>query len=401
MSTVSSKKEQQSSSKCLTDLNDQILQLWAEKVREAVPAAESLAQRELYNSVPQFLKKLSDIISSAGAHPNSERFPNELIDVCREHGAQRAGVEAYTLDQVITEHRLLRETILDVFDKQTCSLNKSELSKLLEAIDYAIVQSASEFAAKLGFEKARRVNELETEVNHLKSERVLRESFVATLTHDLRTPLTAIKASGEVILKMAEDENLTRTLAARIVEGAIRVDKMIRDLLDANRIRAGQQLPLRVAHCDFSEILRSSLDDLKSVHGERFEVVAPRSLTGYWSADELQRVIENLALNALKYGDSLAPIVIKLEEVGQRVRLSVHNDGKAINESDQELLFKQFERGFSAKLSGKRGWGIGLTLVRGVAEAHGGKAWVKSAPGEGTTFFVEFPQDARRNAQAA
>lgn len=374
---------------------------WAQSARKLVPASNHLDERELYNSLPDFIFKLSEIISTGSREDGGERYSEELVDICRAHGAQRSQIEAYTLDQVITEHRLLRRTIIEVFQEKGYQMNQSELTKLLESIDYALVQSSTEFASRLGFEKSRKVNELEAYVQSLKSERILREQFVSTLTHDLRTPLTAIKAAGEMVLRHAENINLARTLSARIVEAAVRLDKMVRDLLDANRIRAGQKLNLALSECDLVEIIQSSISELSTHHGERFVFQAPAEVKGYWSADELRRVFENLSSNAIKYGDPQAPVTVRIEEAGNKIRLLVHNQGNALSPAEQTGLFRQFERSKSAQASGKRGWGIGLTLVRGVAEAHGGQVGVESSPEKGTTFIVELPRDARAANTAA
>jgi signal transduction histidine kinase len=110
----------------------------------------------------------------------------------------------------------------------------------------------------------------------------------------------------------------------------------------------------------------------------------------------LRRVIENLCTNAVKYGLADTPITITLKAEAERVQLSVHNYGPVIPKEQQSRLFEAFQRAPSAEQSGKRGWGLGLTLVRGITEAHGGSVEVASSEKEGTTFTVSLPWDTRR-----
>ena len=105
-------------------------------------------------------------------------------------------------------------------------------------------------------------------------------------------------------------------------------------------------------------------------------------------------MIENLCNNAIKYGSN-SPVILSLEAAGKFVKISVHNKGSIISKEDQKSLFDQFRRTNEAEESGKKGWGIGLTLVQGVAEAHGGNVSVKSEAHTGTTFTVSLPIDAR------
>jgi signal transduction histidine kinase len=118
-------------------------------------------------------------------------------------------------------------------------------------------------------------------------------------------------------------------------------------------------------------------------------------LKGYWDHNYLRRALENLCTNAVKYGRDGTKILISAHAKSSRVFLSVHNDGNALTREDQDRLFVLFSRGKSAEASGKHGWGLGLTIVKGVAEAHGGTIEVASTPQAGTAFTMMLPLDAR------
>lgn len=229
----------------------------------------------------------------------------------------------------------------------------------------------------------------------LQEERQMREKFVFALTHDLRNPLSAIISCAELLLRQSPVDKVGG-IAERIIRDAGRADRMITQLLDANRIRSGERIVLPLEETNLVACITVALRDLKLIYGNRFVLKADAPIWGYWNRDGLRRILENLVTNAIKYGEAGAPIIVTLtSSVEDRVRLSVHNRGRPISPLDQKSLFVQFRRTQEALLSGRSGWGVGLSVVRGLAEAHGGKVSVESGEGVGTTFTVEMPLDAR------
>jgi signal transduction histidine kinase len=239
------------------------------------------------------------------------------------------------------------------------------------------------------------VDEHQKILESLKQERSMREDFVAALSHDLRNPLSAAKMNAGMILRSDDPSGKNHIYANRILGNISRADKMITDLLDANRIRAGEPLPLEVAECDLSEVAREALADLTIVHGDRFKLDLVGKSIGYWSCDALKRVLENLVVNGVKYGHSDTPIVVSIRRKDQSVLLSVHNQGEVLSPEEISNLFKPFMRTLSAQASSKEGWGLGLTLVRGLIQAHGGEVYVESSEEKGTIFTATLPQDSR------
>jgi PAS domain S-box-containing protein len=229
----------------------------------------------------------------------------------------------------------------------------------------------------------------------LRQERELREQFVSTLTHDLRTPLTAAKMSAELLKRKSGDVEKVKTLVNRVISDIDRADSMIRDLLDTNQIQAGQRLALKITPCNMLDITRDTLVDMKTVHGDRFLLKSHKVVEGFWDANQVRRIIENLCGNAVKYGSPNEPITVSITELESEVQVSVHNLGNPIPTEEQETLFRAFHRTSTATKSGQKGWGLGLTLVRGTAEAHGGTVSVKSSAEAGTTFTLVIPKDSR------
>ena len=234
-------------------------------------------------------------------------------------------------------------------------------------------------------------NELYISLETLKKERRMRELFVSTLTHDLRTPLSSAMLSSQLIMQGLQPNDQNYFLASRIFENTNRMDIMIQNLLDANRIRAGEKIYLEREDCDLTTLAQNTIEILKSIHGDKFKLISPISCRCFVDPMGLRRVIENLCNNAVKYGSPNTPITVTIEQLNTTLQLSVHNEGPVISRRDQTTLFNQFQRTESAEAGGKKGWGIGLTLIRGLVEGHGGTVRVESEIDKGTTFIIDLP----------
>lgn len=248
----------------------------------------------------------------------------------------------------------------------------------------------------LHLDNASLVASLNEKMDALRVERELRERFVSVLAHDLRGPLSAVKMAASLLtMTPAGREPSLSEQAKRISRNVDRADRMVRDLLDANRIHAGERLPLQLAECDLVAVARATIEELTEIHGARFVLTGDGDAFGVWSEEELRRSLWNLATNAIKYGAAGRPITVRIDATRDRVILTVHNEGAPIPEEEQERLFVPFARARAAQGGGLHGWGLGLTIVRGTAEAHGGRVTVKSSDAAGTTFSMDLPRDAR------
>ncbi|HYI02136.1 sensor histidine kinase [Hyalangium sp.] len=232
-------------------------------------------------------------------------------------------------------------------------------------------------------------------VENFRVEREVRERFIAMVSHDLRTPLSAAKVSAQLILRNPEAHEHHLELAARVVNNLERLDRMAGDLLDASRLREGLALSLELSLFDLRALVQEVADELATVHGDRFVVYADEKVEGYWSREGLRRVLENLAINAVKYGEPGTPITLSVQRSEHRAGLRVLNLGKGLTPEKQASLFGHFQRGEEAESGSLPGWGVGLTVVRGIVEALGGTVGVTSTPNSGTTFLVDLPIDSR------
>jgi signal transduction histidine kinase len=248
------------------------------------------------------------------------------------------------------------------------------------------------FEKELQKTKEEKLSSSETHVANLESEKELREKFVSLLTHDLRTPLTSIKMTAHLIKRHHKDPEAVLNYVLKINNTVDRADQMISNLLDANLIRSGEKLPLKIEAVDLNKLVKETIDELSLVHGARFILKFDEAINGFWDPKGIRRIVENLCNNAIKYGSAENPITVIIKNISDNAIIEVKNFGNVIPLEDQKSLFMQFRRG---KETTVKGWGIGLTLVRGVAEAHGGSVSVKSDTDTGTVFTVRLPLDAR------
>ncbi len=231
---------------------------------------------------------------------------------------------------------------------------------------------------------------LEIHLGELGEERDLRERFVLALSHDLRTPLTSAKMGTQMLVRKISDP-LDIKIFSKIDANLNRADSMITDLLDANRIKAGEKIPLYMQECDLVLVVKKTAEELTTLHGNRFDLKVSGDFKGRWDPSAIRRVIENLVNNAVKYGTAESPITIFLNKSSSMYEIGVHNEGNPISIEEQKYIFEPFQRSEEAKSSLQKGWGIGLTLVRGLADSFGGKAILRSSESEGTTFSIIIP----------
>lgn len=347
---------------------DEIIARWLKCVRREIAAARNARTPILVNTLPAFLNHLAEAL--APDHPRA--FATEGSTLAGEHGGERARTGTGRADDVVREYQLLREVLLEVLDEYG-TITDAERREIYRSFDAATHEAATAYCLV---------------------QEGLREQFLLALVHDLRNPLTAVSTAAGLIVRKPDSPDVPRW-GAKVLENVNRVEKMIRDLLDASRFRQSGRLQLELAECEMVAVTRAVIERLELSHGARFVVSADEPVTGQWSADALERALENLLTNAAKYGTSDTPITVRIERIDQRVAVSVHNHGSFIPLEEQETLFNAFIRRREAERDVKLGWGLGLALVRSVAEAHGGSVGVDSLREAGTTFFIDLPLDAR------
>lgn len=225
-----------------------------------------------------------------------------------------------------------------------------------------------------------------------KVEQKMRDQFVNMLTHDLRSPLTIALGASELIRRNAGDKDRVLKHNNQAIRSLQRIDRMIMDLLDSKRITAGNPLNMEFKSFDLSAVLRQVVADLTNLYGDRFILIVPETLPVNWCEKYIYRAVENLASNAIKYGSKKTPVEINATLMaGERVEILVRNDGKILSQNDIREMLKPFSRLHPEDMD-HQGWGIGLTIVRGIVDGHQGTMEVRSSAEEKTCFKLILPQ---------
>lgn len=226
----------------------------------------------------------------------------------------------------------------------------------------------------------------------LEEEKSFRDLFTSTITHDLINPLSVINISlGTLAKKSKEPEEVVR-LMARMKRGVDKARKLIDDLLELKKIQAGEYPKLSLYPCCLKEILEKIVQNLEGNFPGRIELfLDAKSANGFWDKSAIQRILNTLVENAIRYGSPEKKVSIRLNLKGSNVYLSVHNYGNPILLEDQDLIFKKHYRGQHAVKLKQNGWGIGLTLVKGLCEVMEGDINFISNEESGTTFTVQLP----------
>jgi len=233
---------------------------------------------------------------------------------------------------------------------------------------------------------------LRGQLDKMRVEQNMRDTFVAAMTHDLRTPVTVAKMSAQMILKKFPENSDIQKHASKIVDSSNRSEKMIQNLLDVNQIKSGNKLSVNPEVCDLNELINYVIHEVACIYGERFIYNVENSIQLKADKAATQRVVENLISNAAKYGDMTKPVEIFAAEKDNFIEIEVKNFGNPISEEDQKNIFNPFQRTIDAQQSNQKGWGLGLPLVKGLVEAHDGAILVSSSLSEGTSFRVLFPK---------
>jgi two-component system sensor histidine kinase KdpD len=219
----------------------------------------------------------------------------------------------------------------------------------------------------------------------------LRAALFSSVTHDLRTPLASITASVTSLLDPAASfgRDDREDLLATIKQEAERLNRLVGNLLDLSRLRAGALVPTR-SLVAIDELVEGVLARLEpTLRGHTVRLLAREDVPEI-SADVVQvdQLLTNVLENAAKFSPTGSQIAISTTLWQGRVRVSVADQGRGIPEADREQVFEPFVRGIATDGAGT---GLGLSIARAVAVAHGGSIWIETAPGGGTAVVFELP----------
>jgi two-component system sensor histidine kinase KdpD len=220
-----------------------------------------------------------------------------------------------------------------------------------------------------------------------------RTALLSAVSHDLRTPLAGIKAAigslrSTEVTWSAEDEE---ELKAAIEESADRLEALVGNLLDMSRLQAGA-LVAHVTPTDLGEVIPATLATLPDPRRAHW-LIDPDARLVQADAGLLDRVLGNIAENAVRYQPADSPVTVRASRVADRVEIRVTDNGVGVPPDEQEQIFRPFQRHGDAPAGDGRGLGLGLAVARGLTEAMGGRVTAEPTPGGGLTLVITLPTE--------
>jgi len=256
----------------------------------------------------------------------------------------------------------------------------------------AAVIDRAEMVERMG----RRTRELEADNEKLSDLNRMKDVFLGTASHELKTPLTSVIAYAELLDdhdgKLSRDQ--AREFVARLRAEAQRLLSLIEDILDLSRLESGK-LAMKPRALDLVEVARAAIETTRPL-SQKFGVPVQEDLATSLpqiSVDEvkIRQVLVNLIVNAIKFSPRDVPVRLRVAQDGAYVRVEVNDGGPGIAPDTATHIFELFGQNVSEDADTRGGLGIGLHLVKRITELHGGHVGVNSRPGEGSTFWIRLP----------
>ena len=238
------------------------------------------------------------------------------------------------------------------------------------------------------------------DITYFKQLDALKSEFVATVSHDLRSPLTLIRGYASMLEMVGELNDQQDSYVRKIIGGVDSMSRLVSNLLDLGRIEAGVGLQIeKISPKDVVERVVAALQ--AQAQQKRVNLLAdiPQHTLPLVEADPalLVQALQNLVENSIKYTDQGGQVQIKVNLRQESIVFEVRENGIGIAPVDQARLFERFYRGAQQGARQQRGSGLGLAIVKSIAERHGGRVWAESQLGKGSAFYLELPiQNTRR-----
>jgi signal transduction histidine kinase len=257
--------------------------------------------------------------------------------------------------------------------------------------------------AVIAIENVRLFDEIQDKSRQLAEASEHKSRFLANMSHELRTPLNAILGYTELIQDSVYGAPPDKMVAVldRISRNGKHLLGLINDVLDLSKIEAGQ-LVLALNDYSLKDVVHGvygAVETLAASKNLAFKVeMAPNLPAGRGDERRLTQVLLNLVGNAIKFTDK-GEIMIKASAADGAYNLAVRDTGPGISEADQSKLFQEFQQADSSITKSKGGTGLGLAISKRIIEMHGGRIWVESRPGEGSTFSLTLPIKVEHQAR--
>jgi len=242
------------------------------------------------------------------------------------------------------------------------------------------------------------------DVTELKKLDAMKSEFVATVSHDLRSPLTLMRGYATMLEMVGDLNEQQHTYVRKIVTGVENMSRLVNTLLDLGRIELGVGLNVEsVSVLDILERIASALQMQAVQKHVAFDLELPNDMPRALEADGtlLYQAVYNLVENAIKYTPENGRVTMCARGGNDHLIFEIEDTGIGIDPEDQPRLFEKFYRGKQREARAQHGSGLGLAIVHSIAERHGGRVWVESKMGRGSTFYLLVPLTQPREEPSA
>ena len=348
--------------------NSQIIEKWEARVRAEIKGSKDTRSLVLRNQLPHVLDDISEIMDRYDDFEEVKTNESyiEIIENSLDHGRHRATTANYTVAGVLKEYMIFHQVLTDEL-RENDAYNIETGIILKYTIETAMVNSASSFSES--------INEM-------------KEKLVGTLAHDIRNPISAAYLALDILDPEEKPERIrkVKNMAVNSLDYSIR---LIEGLLDAISVEAGEGVTLNFENQDILEDIEWVTKEAKMIFPNDIKMDCNVSeINGVFDGTAIRRVLENLVTNAVKYGDKINPVEIIVRDHEETLNISVCNTGNPIPKEKHEEIFKYLHSEKTSKSGGLKSWGMGLSLVKTVTNAHGGKVCVNSNEKDGTEFKI-------------
>jgi signal transduction histidine kinase len=354
-----------------------ILVEWENFAQTLVPAAQHMSPLALRNHIRGLLSFITeDMQSDQSASEQKTKSRGESPILLKHSAAEiHASIRlagGFTMDQMVAEYRTLRASIIHLWEEQ---LPEKSESDLLDMIRFN--ESIRHYTRKLDYSRG---------------------IFLGILGHDLRNPLSAVRMSAQLAMKMGGLNDRQSMLMSQVVECTDRATEIVTHLLDLTRARLGSGLPVVREHTNMEFVARVIVEETRTMHPDRTVTIDVSGNTeGEWDKPRIGQLLSNLLGNAIQYGFRDVPINVIVEGDGDAVVVSVHNYGIPIAPDALNHIFDSLVRGNDyddEKHPALFNLGLGLYISKEIVTSHHGMIDVKSTEKDGTMFTARLPRTA-------
>jgi signal transduction histidine kinase/CRP-like cAMP-binding protein len=363
---------------------DDIVYEWDTFAQTLLPSAATMSAVSLRDHAKEILEAIAKDIESAQTDLEQSDKSKGLArylgaeTAAATHGALRH-LSGFNLLQLGSEYRALRASVLRLWSvllSKEHHLALADITRFNESVDQALAESIARYADEVARS---------------------RDTFLAILGHDLRSPLSAVSMLADYLSTPGLLEGKQLQAVARIQRSATTMSTMVRDLLEYTRSQLGQGIPIALQPTNIRSICETAQDEVRAAHPNcEVHLDATGDLEGRFDAARLHQVLSNLLNNAIQHGAADCPVVITARGARDKITLKVKNQGRAIPVDALQVIFNPLVQMPSgdphpdAPLS--TSLGLGLYIARQIVLAHGGSIEVASSDEGGTVFTVELPR---------